>query len=199
MYLLYLDDSGSVKNASDRHIVLAGLAVFERRPHWITERLDAIAARVWPQEPNALEFRGSDMLSGKKQWRAVPKDQRILALREALGFVGSSNLIHLFGAAVHKAAFSPQDPMELAFEQVCSRFDQFLTRLHKAKNTQRGLIILDDSTYETSLQRLAREFRIEGHRWGQLRNLTEVPLFADSRATRMIQLADLVAYAVRRY
>ena len=28
MYLLYLDNSGSVQNASDRHIVLAGLAVF---------------------------------------------------------------------------------------------------------------------------------------------------------------------------
>jgi hypothetical protein len=36
MYLLYLDDSGSVRNAADRHIVLAGLAVYERQPHWPT-------------------------------------------------------------------------------------------------------------------------------------------------------------------
>jgi len=27
MYLLYLDDSGSAQNASDRHIILVGLAV----------------------------------------------------------------------------------------------------------------------------------------------------------------------------
>jgi hypothetical protein len=43
MHLLYLGGSGSVRNASDRHIVLAGLAVFERLPQWFIQELDAIA------------------------------------------------------------------------------------------------------------------------------------------------------------
>ncbi len=89
--------------------------------------------------------------------------------------------------------------MEYAFEQLCNRFDRFLGRLHLQNDTQRGLIILDKSSYETSLQTLAREFRADGHRWGQLRNLSDVPLFVDSRATRMIQYADLIAYALRTY
>lgn len=39
-----------------------------------------------------------------------------------------------------------------------------------------------------------------GTRWGDLRNMAEVPLFVDSRASRIVQLADLVAWAVwRRY
>jgi hypothetical protein len=100
MYLLYLDDSGSVRNPEDRHIVLAGLAVYERQPHWFSSRLDTIAERVWPSNPQGLEFRGTDILAGKKHWKAV-----------------------LFGAVVHKAAISPNDPMEYAFEQVCNRFD----------------------------------------------------------------------------
>jgi hypothetical protein len=89
--------------------------------------------------------------------------------------------------------------MEYAFEQICNRFDRFLGRLHAAGNTQRGLVILDKSTYETSLQQLARDFRTVGHRWGQLYNFSDVPLFVDSKATRMIQYADLVAHATRRY
>jgi hypothetical protein len=73
MYLLYLDDSGSVANPADRHIVLAGLAIFERQPHWFSERLDAIAQRIWPDSPETLEFRGADIMGGKKQWRGVER------------------------------------------------------------------------------------------------------------------------------
>lgn len=51
-------------------------------------------------------------------------------------------------------------------------------------DTQRGVIILDKSSYETSLQGLSREFRLDGHRWGQLHNIAETPLFVDSRATQ---------------
>jgi hypothetical protein len=199
MYLLYLDDSGSVQNPADRHIILAGLAVFERQPHWFSGRLETIAQRVWPDNPSHIEFRGADILGGKKHWRGVGRDARVTAYKDALSIVGNSAMAHLFGAVVHKAAISPADPMEYAFEQICNRFDRFLGRLHQAGNTQRGLIILDESSYETSLQGLTRDFRIDGHRWGQLYNFTDVPFFVDSKATRMIQYADMLAYGLRRY
>lgn len=58
MYLLYLDDSGSADNPADRHVVLAGVALFERQPHWFSERLDALAQRVWPDPGGrALQLR----------------------------------------------------------------------------------------------------------------------------------------------
>ncbi len=59
-------------------------------------------------------------------------------------------------------------------------------------------MIFDKSTYETAIQGLARDFRTIGHTWGVLRNLAEVPLFIDSKASRLTQLADLVAYAIFR-
>ena len=85
--------------------------------------------------------------------------------------------------------------MEVAFEQLSSRFDQFLLRLHRQNDTQRGINIFDKSTYEATIQTLATDFRTIGHTWGILRNLSEVPLFIDSRASRLIQLADVVAYS----
>ena len=199
MHLLYLDDSGSVKNASDRHIILAGLCVFERIPHWLSRSLDNIAKAVWPQDPYHIEFRGVNIFSGRKQWRGVSQEKRREAYRDALTILATSPHVRLFGAAIHKAAYSPNDPMEYAFEQISNRFDRMLGRLHKTGDTQRGLIVLDKSSYETSLQTLALNFRRDGHRWGQTHNLAEVPLFVDSRATRMIQYADLIAYALRRY
>lgn len=90
------------------------------------------------------------------------------------------------------------NPIELAFEQIASRFDHFLMRLHKTGDSQRGIIIFDKSTYESTIQSLATDFRTVGHTWGVLRNLAEVPLFLDSKASRLIQLADLIAYAAFR-
>ena len=200
MHLLYLDDSGSVSNPGENYLILAGIAIYERTTYWYEKKMNEVAVSIWPDNPRSIEFRGNEILSGRKHWRGVEKDTRPHIYEQTLKILEefSPNLVRLFGAVIHKATASPQDPMEYAFEQLCSRFDQFLGRLHKSKNTQRGLIILDESTYETSLQKLAINFRDEGHSWGQIRNLAEVPLFVDSKATRLIQFADLVAYALRR-
>ena len=58
---------------------------------------------------------------------------------------------------------------------------------------------MDESHYEGALQGLAARYRQQGSRWGRLRNMAEVPLFVDSSASRIIQLADLLAWAVWRY
>ena len=93
-----------------------------------------------------------------------------------------------------------RDPMEVAFEDLCSRFNLYLQRLASSGHRERGLVILDKSTYETTLQRMSVEFRTLGTQWGVIRHLADTPFFVDSRASRVIQLADHVAYAVfRRY
>jgi hypothetical protein len=199
MFLLYLDDSGSVKNASDTQVVLAGLCCFERVPYFLTKQLDNLATEIWPDSPQGLEFRGSDMFGGRKHWRGVDKSKRIEAYKSALTLLAQNRDVTLFGAVINKAALSPEDPMEYGFEQLVNRFDRFLSRMHKQGNSQRGLVVLDKSTYETSIQALARDFQDSGHRWGRLKGMADVPLFVDSRATRMVQYADMVAYALRRY
>lgn len=200
MYLLYVDDSGSTLDSSQKFFVFGGLAVFERQPHWIATKLDGIAARFNPADPASVEFHGSPMLNGSKGWRAFPLPDRIAAIKDALTvFRDSTDANRAFAVAVNKAYVSPRDPVEVAFEQICSRFDQYLMRLHKAGDTQRGILIFDESTQETTLQQLATDFRTLGHSFGTLRNLAEVPLFIDSRASRLVQLADLIAYATFRH
>ncbi len=199
MYLLYLDDSGSVADTGQQHFVLAGLSVFERQGYWITQKLDQIAARFNPADAASVELHGSPMLNGAKLWRRFPLPERIAAMKEALTvFAVSQASNRAFGVAVNKAAVSPRDPVEFCFEQMCSRFDQYLMRLYRVRDAQRGIIIFDKSTHETSIQRLARDFSTFGHQWGVVRNLAEVPVFIDSRASRLVQLADLIAYAIFR-
>lgn len=140
------------------------------------------------------------MMGGKGIWRRYPKEERLTAIEDVLRvFTASHASNRLFASVIRKESVSPQDPILLAFEQLASRFDYYLQRLHRNGDTQRGLIIFDKSTYETTIQSLATDFRTIGHSWGVIRNFAEVPLFLDSKASRLIQLADIIAYATYRY
>ncbi|HEV7507298.1 MAG TPA: DUF3800 domain-containing protein [Thermoanaerobaculia bacterium] len=203
MYLLYLDDSGSAQNKKESHLVLGGFSVFERQLHWLSSKLDELAQHIFPQDPNAIEFHASHIFSGKiAPWKDMSKPARRDVIKSVLKIFSESHLSTVaFACAVHKDSFPNQDPMELAFEDLCSRFDMQLKRFYARGNQQRGIIIVDESSYETSLQRLTLNFRSLGMRWGKkLVNVAEVPLFVDSKACRAIQIADHIAYSVfRRY
>ena len=200
MYILYVDDAGSVGNHEEKHFILGGIALFERHIEHLENALEAVAERTGLSDPTTLEFHANQMLPGTKRWRPLRDPAvRRAAIHDALGATEALRGVWaLFGAVVNKAAVSPRDPAEYAFEQLCSRFDQFLARTKRDGQAQRGLIVLDRSTKETRLQELATSFRRTGHSWGRLRNIVDVPFFVDSAATRAIQYADLVTYALWR-
>jgi len=202
MHLLYADESGTIGDPTERFFILAGLSVFEREPHWLEKDLERIAARFDANQPHLIELHGSPMRAGKGAWRHHPKASREKAIQDALT-IGIRNRhphkVRLFGAALEKKNFSGKDVAQVAFEQLSSRFDQYLGRLHQSGNTQRGLILFDKCSTEQRIQTLAREFKNAGHSFGVTRNYAEVPVFIDSQASRLIQLADLVAYALFRH
>jgi len=137
--------------------------------------------------------------------------ERSWLLEQSLDLVGAHEGIRLFGEAVFKAhpgvVGGQIDPVRQAFEQVVSRFDSFLQRRHrwKQENNPRppidnGLLILDkDYSTEAALQDQFTRYRQQGHPWGNLRHVIDVPFFASSEQLGGLQLVDVCAYAVRRY
>ena len=202
MHLLYLDDSGSVGNPTEQYLVLGGVSVFEAQSHWITQQLDRLAENIDPGDPHTVEFHASEIFSRRTQpWKRLNQHEARGTIKSVLDVLANAyDTARAFACVVHKPSFPNRDPMEIAFEDLCSRFDRYLHRLRADGDTQRGLVILDQSSHETTLQRLSVEFRTLGTRWGVIRHLADTPFFVDSRASRVIQLADHVAHAVfRRY
>lgn len=202
MHLLYLDDAGSAANSNEEYFVLAGVSVFEAQTNWFTQELDRLAQSINPANPNQVEFHASEIFSRRTApWNSMSREDAQGVIKAVLQVLARSyDSARVFACAVHKASYPGRDPVELAFEDLCSRFDIYLSRLRAAGDRQQGLLILDKSTYETTLQTLARNFQTLGTQWGVIRNLADTPFFVDSRASKLVQLADHVAYAVfRRY
>ncbi len=202
MHLLYLDDSGSANNKKEDYLVLGGVSIFEAQANWVTRKLDTLAETVYPNDPRSVEFHASEIFSRRKiPWRGMSVEEAQCVIKAVLGVLRRSyDSARAFACAIHKASYPNQDLMALAFEDLCSRFDRYLGRLHEAGDRQRGLLILDESAHKTTLQQMARNFRTLGTQWGVVRTLADTTLFIDSRAARVAQFADHVAYAVfRRY
>lgn len=204
MWLLYLDESGNP--SEHKNFVLGGVAVFEGEIYKLTKELDRVAALAFPGSGQSRELHIRDL----KTLAWSPKHEQftrqwfftVMAnLADVIRNVSLYGLV-LFGSVVHMPSVTPgNDPYVSAFEDVCSRFNMFLTRKHKRGDTQKGMVILDFSSHQHALRRVAAESRLTGDRWGHpWVNLPEAPMFIDSTASRLVQLSDFVAHALfRRY
>ena len=198
MFFLYVDESGNPARPNQEHFILAGVTVFERKTHWLSRDLEKIAASFDKYGIGPEELHGYPMWNGKSPWRKVPETERRGAIQEALRQIDGKHC-RIIASVVNKKAIAPEDPVRHTFQHVITRFDQFLARQYQHHaDPQRGLLVCDKSQKEYSIQAMAMEFKTEGRRKEKLHNMAEVPVFVNSKATRLIQLADLVAYALFR-
>jgi hypothetical protein len=204
MYFLYLDDSGSPGNTTEEYFVLAGLCIHVDSIWWLNNKLNSIASELDKTNPNSIEFHAAECWRGHiEPWKSMKQNERKELLKRVLNTMEQAHpgTLFIFGCAIHKKSFRREEYISMAFEDISSKFNLFVEHHPIKDQDQKGVIIIDKSGYELGLQSLARDINQTGNRWGKkLFGICEVPLFVDSRASRLIQLADHIAYSIfRRY
>lgn len=140
-----------------------------------------------------------------KEYIHLTFDERKQFVLEIAKLIGSWSFCRLFAECVDKIHFNPAIAKlsvdEQAFEQLVSRFEQYLKIYSKsAGSKQFGLLIHDNNeTVNKNHTELMKRFHQHGTFWTSIHNIIETPLFVDSQLTSMVQIADVCSYAVRRY
>ena len=134
----------------------------------------------------------------------LTRDERHRLIREVAECVSQWGFARLFAECVDKLHFDPgratQTIDEQAFEQVVSRFERFLGNTESPEQKNYGLLVHDNNqTVARRHTALMRRFHQEGTLWTSIERIIETPLFVDSRLTSLVQVADLCAYALRRF
>ncbi len=189
------------------------------------EKMDSVQRRaaMAQERKNSLikaaALKTGDRLKALKKLYAKSADyihlthaQRTKLLQELADEIGSWNDTRLFADAVEKATMPPgADIFEKAFEQVVTRFHTFLVKWESGRLNQGGsvsatsvdnfgLLIQDNNqTVAKNITALMRRFHAQGTLWAKVERIIETPLFVDSSLTSMVQMADLCAYATRRF
>jgi hypothetical protein len=127
----------------------------------------------------------------------LTRAERVACLTELAKMVGGWNDVRIFADAHSKQHLNDVDHFRIAFEQVVTRFNTYLTI---AATDHLGLLVQDNNqTVARRLTDVMRMYHRQGTLWSKIDRIVETPLFVDSELTSMVQLSDLCAYAVRRY
>jgi hypothetical protein len=209
MHILYVDESGDGGSVlgSSHHLVLCGAAMHEGQWRKLTKQLDDIQLNNFPTSGTFLEFHASEMRTGARSFRGLPRPARNQAIQEVYRVISRAPGLSLFAAVVDKQAFVAKyqgrvDVYRGAFEGLTTMFDYFLKRKQKqSQRVERGIVVFDEARPSLSreIRRLLAEFQVGGTRWSSLGCIIETAFFFDSRSSRLMQIADFAAYALYRW
>jgi Protein of unknown function (DUF3800) len=222
MYLLFADESGT--HGGSPVFVVGGLAVHEHDAQNLQRSLAAAvepyaaAARLSAEdlELHAAVMRNAEPPVGRQTgrhvspWALLPRNDRLNCLADAYRRIANFRPSDpdlptvAFGVALDLHFHSGLSTLErerFAYEVLLNKFDVMLKRKReRSLGANRGLVIHDRRVVaEKDIQQWTREWQKAAGTIGQLRNMADVPLFADSRASRLIQAADLISYALYRH
>ena len=179
------------------------------------ESLDYTTRRKEVEKERNKNLRIKAMIEPTKKVRSIKKNydktidyihltltERKAILTDLAKLIGTWTDSRLFGEAIDKTSFRANRSLfEQGFTQVVSRFEGFLQNYGRYVGGKfLGLIIQDDNETEAQqLTDLMKKFHREGTFWREINQIVETPLFVDSQLTDMVQMADLCAYATRRF
>jgi hypothetical protein len=136
----------------------------------------------------------------------LSRSERLDCIHEVADCIGGWGFARLFAECIDKLHFDSaragRSVEVQGFEQVITRFERYLQNIDQQAQGQRLLSLLVHDNNQSVAKKhtdLMRQFHRSGTPYGDLNHIIETPLFVDSSLTRMIQISDLCAYALRRY
>lgn len=135
----------------------------------------------------------------------LTRPERISLVRDVADVVSRWGFARLFAECINKIHFDPirtgRTVEEQAFEQVVSRFHRYLDNIQVADGPRNYGLLVHDNNPSVAKEHtdLMRRFHQQGTLWAAIDTIIETPMFVDSKLTRMVQLADLCAYSLRRF
>ncbi len=178
---------------------------YSTRKTEITKYRNAELLRLQRGSNNRLYHRTKKNYKKTNAYTHLNYDERYNYIKEIAETVSNWLFVRLFAECIDKIYFDPskghQDINEQAFEQIVSRFQQYLKIRERSIGTRQfGLLIHDNNdTIARRITALMKKFYETGTLFTSIDNIIETPLFVNSELTSMVQLADLCAYSLRRY
>ena len=213
MLICYLDESGNTGRRLDDpgqpiHLIAAVL-VREDRVRIMSDRLDALAAAALTTKP-LVEYRGQEIFGGTGPWRDVQPRVRIREYAKALSVLGEVDAAVAY-ASISKIRLTAMGGHSLPNPHLYAL--QFLTeaiqiwtagQLHPL--CQRVMLVADENHEQ---EKYAYDLICDMQTIGgpvidsmkptvRLDNFVDAIYFTKSDQNRGVQLADLVAFIIRR-
>ena len=210
VYFLYADSSGLTKIKLGRHdnpYITVGVIVHEKDYRPIEGRISEAKSMVLPGlDPCAWELHAYDIWNSRNFF-----DDRRMRVNRAKKMEIFSRItdlaceldITIVGVIMFKDKmadmYRSQTVMDYSWMFVAERFEHFLVQ--KPAETNNGLLFIDASQKnpESDIRRALQKAVKNGSNWQSIDHVIEHPIFVESHAHNLIQLADMIAYVMLKH
>ena len=198
--LFYVDESRDRGRTGHHYFVglLAGGDAVARAE----ASLESIAAQAWDDGLArwGTELHAAEIFNGTKAWQRGSIQQRIDLLEATLSVIGNAGIeVIARGANMQRFEknYPGSDPYRWEFSNLLERLNERLQTIGDY-----GLVISDQQNeHRDGIQRdvaNSKQYRTGGYRSQKLDRILDTAHFVDSKLSRMIQLADMAAFVLRR-
>jgi hypothetical protein len=180
---------------------MGAVAVHEGQVSDLSKELDKIQRRYFPGIKIPIALHATDIYQAKGPFHDLKPDQRQTLMLDVYRLIGEQHFPNFvaFATVLHISALPKEDiALDMVFADMSDRFNLFLKRHYRRGHPTKGLLIIDQ-THTQQYRELLRKYHSDGTRYGNLENIVDIPYFASINDTRLLQLADFLAYSVFRY
>lgn len=219
MYFAYIDESGNkeITNRQNKLYVLSAIIIHEKYWDWIHQKTGDLKSKIWDlvkgeendtiEPPDDFELHMKEISRKEGYYSRIGDDnKRLMQIwRELYTFI-SKLFIKIVSIVVHKDHFKERNHVDVGkwgFKLLIERLNRFVMDSHPEKE-QHILMVLDsvDTKFNEQKRREVEDYIKygTGQGWEEFpEQVIETPFIVDSIIHNGVQLADLVAYLVRRY
>jgi hypothetical protein len=153
----------------------------------------------WPSLDSRSKDRERKDFRKTEPFIHLTRGERDRLCLEALKIVGEHRKgITLLGQAIDKRSLAPgADAAQVAFSRLIDSFEIFLQL--NSENPWGMIVVDDDQTQRDRYTAMIHRLQQTAHHKGGVDRIIEAPFFLDSRSNSGVQVADLCAFALRRY
>lgn len=202
MLLGYVDES-----YNNSFYYMAALLCSDEHAQDLASTLDAVvakASRDYADISPDTELHGYELFHGKANWRSLVEMHRVRIAIYGQVFAAIGSLpVHIIIRGVDRQRLTARypaaaDPHSIVLSHLLERIDE-----HAASLGHRALVIADEVGQHVQSQcrdelRFYRQSGTYGYRGHRLTQIIDTLHFAPSKASRLVQAVDMVAFLARR-
>jgi hypothetical protein len=210
VYLIYVDEAGTSGFTEMDRYVLGAVVVRETEYHTLDRAVNDVKRKHFQvPDPDRVELHVKDLMNNKGPYRALPLEQRLDVFSDTCSVLASANCTLLASVIRKEKVWEGKRPtwdvMEwghrLLFERACNLLEKVnQARALAGEHPEHGILLFDRVEPRFDAKRRARLVSHYQHGSHYVKNkyLIEEPLFVDGQYRNLSQLADHVAYVLRR-
>lgn len=196
MHIAYFDESKSDPQNGRPWYIVGGFVVPMSLIGSIEEEMSKISRRAFGSDElvPSTEFHGTHIYQGKGPFKGMAIDDRLAILNDLLAILASEDVRLVFSAIDVTKLYKESQAPEFAFMHFCERANSAVP----AGSSAILIADLDDEQSRKMVQEFSRYRKVGTHsKYGSvLKKIVDSVHFTRSHHSRLIQLADVYAYAL---